>query len=118
MPTHLDLPPQVPLPTLEPPASQPSNLYDRAHQAEQATQDLQAIDRELQRSEVPAGVSGLHTLATATLQDFATWSVAVLEAIGAPSADDLAAVQPARQTALNSLSDLQTALELSQEPNP
>jgi hypothetical protein len=118
LPTHIDLPPQTPLPALQPPLSQPSNLYDRARQAEQATQDLQAIDQEMQRSEVPAGLNGLHALATATLQDFAVWSAAVLDAIGAPSADNLAAIQPARQAALDSLTRLQTAIELSKEPTP
>jgi hypothetical protein len=118
LPSHIDLPTQVLLATLEPPISQPRNLYDRARQAEQTTQELQAIDQELQRSEVPTGLKGLHTLATATLQDFAAWLLAVLDAIGAPSAENLAAILPARQAALDSLTRLHDAADLPQEPTP
>ncbi len=118
LPTHIDLPPQVPLPTLQPPVNQLSNLYDRAHQAEQATQDLQAIDHVMQSIEVPTSLNGLHTLAMTTLQDFAAWSSTVLDAIGAPSADNLAAIQPARQGALDSLSAVRNLIKLQPEVTP
>ncbi len=98
-PVSLSLPTEAPLPAPYPPASQPVNLYDRAQRAEQAIADLQAIEVEMQRSEVPPALSGLHALAQTTLQEFARWSAALLDHLGAPSTATVAAFQSAREAA-------------------
>ena len=67
LPTAVPLPPQTPLAFPAKPASQPVGLYDRAHAAEQAVRELQTIETEQQRIEIPAALSGLHTLAQSGL---------------------------------------------------
>lgn len=98
-PVSLSLPTEALLPAPYPPASQPVNLYDRAQRAEQAITDLQAIEVDLQRIEVPPALGGLHALAQTTLQEFARWSAALLDHLGAPSTATVAAFQSAREAA-------------------
>jgi len=114
LPSHVELPPETSLPVFQPPANQPANLFDQAQQGEQVMRDLQAIDAELQRLEVPAMFTGLHEIAAATLHDVAQWSNAVLAALGAPSPDNLAAIEPAHQTARSAMTTLQRAIETQQ----
>lgn len=95
----MPLPIESPLPSLYQPASQPLSLYDRAQQAEQAITDLQTIEAEMQRIAVPPALSGLHARAQSTLQEFARWSAALLDHVGAPSSDTAATVQTARDAA-------------------
>ncbi len=103
--------PAIPLPTLAPPSSWPSNLYDRAQQADRLVADLAALDADQQNIVVPPALNGLHTLARSTLQAFARWSTAALDVIGAPTPDHVAAVQSSREAAQASLNQLRTALE-------
>ena len=110
LPTAVPLPPQTPLVFPAKPASQPVGLYDRAHTAEQAVRDLQTIDTEQQRIEIPAALSGLHTLAQAALQATARWAAALLDDIGAPSPANQAAVESERQAALEALTAFRDAL--------
>jgi hypothetical protein len=109
LPTAVPLPPQTPLAFPVNPASQPVGLYDRAHAAEQAVLELQAIETEQQRIEIPAALSGLHTLAQTALQATARWA-ALLDDIGAPSPANQAAVESERQTALDALTAFRDAL--------
>ncbi len=111
LPSHIDLSPETPLPVFQSPASQPGNLYDQAQQAEQVMRDLQAIDAEMRRIEVPATFVGLHEVASNALQDVALWSSIVLTAIGAPSPSNLAAIEPAHQTAVATLMTLRRSIE-------
>jgi hypothetical protein len=110
LPTAVPLPPQTPLAFPAKPASQPVGLYDRAHAAEQAVGELQTIETEQQRIEIPAALSGLHTLAQAALQTTARWAAALLDDIGAPSPANQAAVESERQTALAALTAFRDAL--------
>jgi hypothetical protein len=110
LPTAVPLPPQTPLSFPAKPASQPVGLYDRAHAAEQAVRELQAIDTEQQRIEIPAALSGLHTLAQTALQTTARWAAALLDDIGAPSPANQAAVESERQAALAALTAFRDAL--------
>jgi hypothetical protein len=115
LPSHIDLSPETPLPVFQSPASQPGNLYDQAQQAEQVMRDLQAIDAEMQRIEVPSTLVGLQDIASTTLQDVALWSSTVLTAIGAPSPGNLAVIEPAHQTALATLMTLHRSIETQHE---
>ena len=110
LPTAVPLSPQTPLAFPAKPASQPVGLYDRVHAAEQAVRELQTIEAEQQRSEIPAALSGLHTLAQAALQATARWAAALLDDIGAPSPANQAAVESERQTALEALTAFRDAL--------
>ncbi len=110
LPTAIPLPPQAPLAFPAKPASQPIGLYDRAHAAEQAVHALQTIETEQQRIEIPAALSGLHTLAQTALQATARWAAALLDEIGAPSPANQAAVENERQTALAALTAFRDAL--------
>jgi len=110
LPTAVPLPPQTPLTFPANSASQPVGLYDRAHAAEQAVRELQAIETEQQRIEIPAALSGLHTLAQTALQATARWAAALLDDIGAPSPANQAAVESERQTALAALTAFRDAL--------
>ena len=84
------------------PASQPTNLFDRAHAAEQVIQELQALERDLQQIETPVAFTGLQDFSTETVQAFATWSSQVMDAIGDAdfgydrSSAGVAAVRPGR----------------------
>ena len=62
------LPSQAPLSAFTTPASQPTNLFDRAQAAEHVIQDLQALERDLQQIETPVALTGLQELSTETVQ--------------------------------------------------
>ena len=116
--TALTLPAETPLASPYPPASQALNLYERAQQAEQAIKDVQAIDVEQQRIETPPALSGLHTLASDTLQAYIHWSAALLDHIGAPSTDSLTALQAEREAALSALAEFKAALQAQGDNAP
>ncbi len=118
LPTRIDLPTEKSLPALGQPASLPSSLYEHAQQAERAMQVLRTMDLDMQRIETPAALSGLHALALTTLHYFAQWSTVVLDAISAPSPNNLAAIQPARSTALASFEVWRSALTAQLDPTP
>jgi hypothetical protein len=107
--------PAIPLPTLAPPSSWPSNLYDRAQQADRLVADLAALDADQQNSEVPPALNALHTLARSTLQAFARWSTAALDVIGAPTPDNVNALQGSREAAQAALAEFRRALETQQQ---
>jgi hypothetical protein len=102
--------PVIPLPTLAPPISWPRNLYDRAQQADRLVDDLTALDADQQNSEVPPALTALHTLVRSTLQAFARWSTAALDVIGAPTPDNVNALQISRATAQAALAEFRGAL--------
>jgi hypothetical protein len=103
--------PVIPLPTLAPPSSWPSNLYDRAQQADRLVADLAALDADQQNSEVPPALNALHTLVRSTLQAFARWSTAALDVIGAPTPDNVNTLQVSRELAQAALAEFRRALE-------
>ncbi len=111
----ISLPPEAPLPALSSPAGWPDNLYDRAQQADQTVKDLQVIDTNVQRIEVPPVLSSLHILAQQTVQEFALWSAAVLDEIGAPIADNWTAVQADRQSARIALAAFRAAVDAQRQ---
>ncbi len=114
LPAQINLPAQAPLTPFTTPASQPTNLFDRAQAAEHTIQDLQVIQRDLQQIETPAAFNGLQAIATETVQAFVAWSARVTDAIGAPTSDTLAAAQVSRQTALITLETLRQTLAQQQ----
>jgi hypothetical protein len=63
-------------------------LYDRAQQVDQTVWGLRVFDADVQHIEVPSVLSSLHTLAHKAVQEFESWSVAVLDEIGPPTADN------------------------------
>jgi hypothetical protein len=111
----ITVPPAIPLPILTAPISWPDNLYDRAQQADRLVADLAALDAEQQQIEVPPALSAFHTLARSTLQAFANWSTAALEVIGAPTRDNLAALQSSREAAHIALDQFRRALEIQRQ---
>jgi hypothetical protein len=118
LPSQVDLPGQAPLSAFTTPASQPTNLFDRAHAAEQIIQDLQALERDLQQIETPVAFTGLQELSTETVQTFATWSSQAMDAIGAPTSDTIATTQVSRQSALTALATLRQTLNQQQGIKP
>ncbi len=111
----ISLPPETPLPVLSNPVGWPDNLYDRAQQADQTVKDLQVIDTHMQRIEVPSVLSSLHTLAQQAVQEFALWSAALLDEIGAPTADNWTAIRAARQSARMALAAFQAAVDVQRK---
>jgi len=118
LPAQINLPAQSSLAAFTTPASQPTNLVDRAQAAERVTQDLQALERDLQQIETPVAFTGLQGIAAETVQAFATWSSQVMDAIGAPTSDTIAAAQVSRQTALVTLGTLRQTLAQQQGLQP
>ncbi len=118
LPSQVNLPAQAPLSAFNSPAGQPTNLFDRAHAAEQVIQDLQALERDLQQIETPVAFTGLQEISTETVQTFATWSSQVMDAIGAPTPDTIMATQAARQAALMTLNNLRLAVARQQGTQP
>ncbi len=118
LPAQINLPAQAPLTAFTTPASQPTNLFDRAQAAEHTIQDLQVIERDLQQIEMPAAFNGLQAIATETVHAFVAWSAQVTDAIGAPTSDTLATAQVSRKTALTSLDTLRRALARQQGSQP
>ena len=118
LPAQMDLPSQVHLSAFNAPVSQPTNLFDRAHAAEQIAQELLALERDVQQIETPVALTGLHTLSAETVQAFAAWSTQVMDAIGAPTSETIAAVQGSRQTALITLETLHQTLTQQQGIQP
>jgi hypothetical protein len=118
LPAQINLPAQAPLADFAIPASQPTNLFDRAQVAEHVIQDLQALERDLQQIETPMAFTGLQDIATETVQSFAAWSSQVMDAMGAPTSDTIAAVQVSRQTALVTLGTLRQTLAQQQGTQP
>ncbi len=115
---QVDLPSQAPLSSYNAPVSQPTNLFDRAHAAEQVIQDLQMLERDLQQIETPVAFNGLQEIFTETVQTFATWSSQVMDAIGAPTPDTIAATQATRQAALMTLNNLRRSVARQQGTQP
>ena len=118
LPAQINLPSQAPLSAFTTPASQPTNLFDRAQAAEQVIQELQALERDLQQIETPVAFTGLQDIATETVQAFAAWSSQVMDAIGAPTSETIAAAQVSRQTALVTLETLRQTLAQQQGIQP
>jgi hypothetical protein len=118
LPAQINLPAQAPLAAYTTPAKQPTNLFDRAQAAEQVIQQLQALERDLQQIETPAAFTRLQELSTETVQAFATWSSQVMDAIGTPTPDTIAAAQTSRQSALAALDSLRQALTQRQGIKP
>jgi hypothetical protein len=118
VPAQVTLPSQTRLSAFHTPASQPSNLFDRAQAAEHVIQELQVLERDLQRIEAPAAFNGLRGIATETVQAFTAWSAQVTDAIGAPTKDTIAAAQMSRQTAMITLKTLRQALARQQGIRP
>jgi hypothetical protein len=114
LPAQINLPVQAPLAAFTTPANQPTNLFDRAQAAEQVIQELQALERDLQQIETPVAFTGLQDIAAETVQAFAAWSSQVMDAMGAPTSDTIAAVQVSRQTALITLETLRQTLAQQQ----
>jgi hypothetical protein len=114
LPSQVNLPAQAPLSAFNIPANHPTNLFDRAQSAESVIRELQALERDLQQIETPVALTGLQELSTETVQAFATWSSQVIDAIGAPTSDTIAAVQVSRQTALITLETLRQTLAQQQ----
>ncbi len=117
LPSQVNLPSQPPLLAFSTPASQPTNLFDRAQAAEQVIQELQTLERDLQQIETPVALTGLQELSTETVQTFAIWSSQVMDAIGAPTPDTITATQ-ARQAALMTLNNLRRAVARQQGTQP
>jgi hypothetical protein len=111
----ITVPPAIPLPTLTAPISWPDNLYDRAQQADRLVVDLAALDADQQQIEVPPALKALHMLARATLQSFVGWSTAALDVIGAPTPDNLIALQSSREAAHMALDQFHQALETQRQ---
>jgi hypothetical protein len=118
LPSQVDWPAQAPLSSFNRPVSQPTNLFDRAQAAEQVIQDLQALERELQQIETPVAFTGLQDIAAETVQTFAAWSSHVMDAIGAPTSETVAAEQVSRQSALTTLETLRQTLTQQQGTQP
>ncbi len=111
----ITVPPPIPLPTLLPPSSWPSNLYDRAQQADRLVADLAALDTDQQHVAVPPALNALHALARSTLQAFARWSTAALDVIGAPTPDNFATLQSNHTAAHMALTEFRRALETQRQ---
>jgi hypothetical protein len=118
LPAQINLPAQIPLAAFTTPANQPTNLFDRAQAAEQVIQDLQALERDLKQIAPPVAFTGLQELSTETVQAFAIWSTQVMDAIGAPTSDTIAAAQTSRQSALATLDTLRQTLAQQQGIKP
>jgi hypothetical protein len=118
LPSQMSLPAQAPLATFRTPASQPVNLFDRVQAAEGIIQQLQTLERDVQQIETPVAFVGLQDRATETVQAFATWSTHVMDVIGAPTSDSIAAAQASRQTALITIETLHQALTQQQGTQP
>ncbi len=114
LPAQVSLPAQAPLSAFNTPASQPANLFDRAQAAEYVIQDLQVLERDLQQIETPVALTGLQELSTETVQAIAAWSSQVMDAIGVPTSDTIAAAQVSRKTALITLETLRQTLAQQQ----
>jgi hypothetical protein len=99
------------LPTLPAPGEQPTDLYRRTHDAQAACTALQALAAEMERTQVPDALAGLHQgLVLPALEAHLLWADGVLAHIGAPeslSVKDLAAL---RDDAGDALVDLEEAL--------
>lgn len=118
LPSQVALPSQVPLSAFTTPANQPTNLFDRAQAVEQVAQELQALERDLQQIETPVALTGLHELSTETVQAFIAWSSQVMDAIGAPTSETIAAVQMSRQSTIVALDTLRQTLAQQQGLQP
>jgi hypothetical protein len=118
LPAQINLPAQSSLATFTTPANQPTNLFDRAQAAEQVIQELQALERDLQQIETPVAFHGLQDIAAETVQAFAAWSTQVMDAIGAPTSETIAAAQMSRQSALIALETLRQTLAQQQGLQP
>ena len=118
LPSQISMPTQAPLAAFHTPASQPTNLFDRAQAAQGVIQDLQALERDLQQIETPVAFTGLQDIATETVQTFAAWSSQVMDAIGAPTSETIAAAQVSRKSALTTLETLRQTLTQQQGTQP
>jgi hypothetical protein len=114
----VNLPAQAPLSVFNRPARQPTDLFDRAQAAEHVIQELQALERDLQHVETPVAFTGLQDMAAETVQAFSIWSSHVMDAIGAPTSETIAAAQVSRKTALTTLEVLRQTLTQQQGTQP
>lgn len=92
------------------PASYPEDIYSRAHQARDARDQLERIRREMERTEVPASLSGLHAMVVDAVEAQLWLANAVLDSVGAPGAVEPAEITARLQRAEDMLRDLQEAL--------
>jgi hypothetical protein len=118
LPAQINLPAQSSLAAFTTPASQPANLFDRAQAAERVIQDLQALEHDLQQIETPVAFIGLQGIAVEVVQTFAAWSTQVMNAIGAPTSETIAAAQMSRQSALVATETLRQTLVQQQGLQP
>jgi hypothetical protein len=118
LPLKVPLPSQAPLSAFTIPASQPANLFDRAQAAEQVIQEIQALECDLQQIETPVALTGLQDIAAETVESFAAWSAQMMDVIGAPTSDTIAAAQVSRKTALTALETLRQTLTQQQGTQP
>jgi hypothetical protein len=92
------------------PASHPESIYDRAHQVRDARDQLERIRREMERTEVPPSLGGLHAMAVDAVEAQLWLANTVLNSIGAPVAVEPAEMAARLQRAEDLLRSLQEAL--------
>ncbi len=91
------------------PASHPEDIYSRARQARDARDRLERVRKEMERTEVPASLGGLHAMAVDAVEAQLGLAGTVLDSIGAPGVDP-PGLAARRQRAEELLRDLQEAL--------
>ena len=92
------------------PVSHPECIYDRAHQVRDARDQLERIRREMERTEVPPSLGGLHAMAVDAVEAQLWLANTVLNSIGAPVAVEPAEMTARLQRAEDLLRSLQEAL--------
>lgn len=92
------------------PVPYPEDIYSRAHQARDARDQLEGIRKEMERTEVPASLDGLHVMAVDAVESQLWLANTVLNSVGAPGAVEPAEITAGRQRAEDLLHDLQEAL--------
>jgi hypothetical protein len=97
------------LPTLAAPGEQPPDLYRRTHDAQAACTALQALAAEVEQTQVPDALAGLHQgLVLPALETHLLWADGVLAHVGAPesvSVENLAALHDKAGDALAALEE-------------
>ena len=92
------------------PVSFPESIYNRAHQVRDARDRLERIRREMERTEVPPSLGGLHAMAVDAAEAQLWLANTVLNSIGAPVAVESAEITARLQWAEDLLYSLQKAL--------
>lgn len=98
----------APLITLPAPASQAGDLYERAHNAREAYQELSDLAQEIERTRVPDALIGLHGLVVQALETHLLWAEGILTYAGAPDAVDPYNLAFLRLEAMAALDTLET----------